>query len=100
MLVVLPLEASSSDSKLMDTVDKANDILIMLKSQMAGDIEGISRTCESADKALKDLQEELVVFQDRQISDISGGLPDGLELVILEEDIHDIKLILKKCPLL
>ena len=83
--------AHAENTALLNSIEEAKLVLEKVEKDIDENMKLMASTCMYAGSALKELSILQAEFMENQIEDFSTGIPDALELEILEEEIDQIK---------
>ena len=89
--LIFPWPAQAENKALLSSIEKAKVVLVKVEKDIDENMKSMASTCLYAASSLKELSLLQAKFLDDQIEDFSSGIPDALELEVLEDEINQIK---------
>jgi hypothetical protein len=89
--LISPWPAQAENKALLSSIEKAKVVLVKVEKDIDENMKSMASTCLYAASSLKELSLLQSKFMDDQIEDFSSGIPDALELEVLEDEINQIK---------
>ena len=89
--LISPWPVQAENKALLSSIEKAKIILVKVEKDIEENMKSMASTCLYAASSLKELSLLQAKFMDDQIEDFSSGIPDALELEVLEDEINQIK---------
>ena len=89
--LIIPWPAQAENKALLSSIEKAKVVLVKVEKDIDENMKSMASTCLYAASSLKELSLLQAKFLDDQIEDFSSGIPDALELEVLEDEINQIK---------
>ena len=89
--LISPCPAQAENKALLSSIEKAKVVLVKVEKDIDENMKSMASTCLYAASSLKELSLLQAKFLDDQIEDFSSGIPDALELEVLEDEINQIK---------
>ena len=89
--LISPRPAQAENEALLSSIEKAKVVLVKVEKDIDENMKSMASTCLYAASSLKELSLLQSKFMDDQIEDFSSGIPDALELEVLEDEINQIK---------
>ena len=89
--LISPWLAQAENKALLSSIEKAKVVLVKVEKDIDENMKSMASTCLYAASSLKELSLLQAEFMDDQIDDFSSGIPDALELEVLEDEINQIK---------
>ena len=89
--LISPWPAQAENKALLSSIEKAKVVLVKVEKDIDENMKSMASTCLYAASSLKELSLLQAKFLDDQIEDFSSGIPDALELEVLEDEINQIK---------
>jgi hypothetical protein len=89
--LIFPWPVQAENKALLSSIEKAKVVLVKVEKDIDENMKSMASTCLYAASSLKELSLLQAKFMDDQIEDFSSGIPDALELEVLEDEINQIK---------